>query len=153
MATTVTAATLTVNISESITLNGTTYDQTVTKAISSVGNVSKSIFNVIANGSSTVAEFAATPTGTVLFDSDDLKYIRVTNLDDTNPIIVNFASESNETAALELPAGASAVMFEDELAGNATGAAETGTSVITDIFVHNAHASETVDVEVVIATA
>ncbi len=38
MATTVTAATLTVNIQESITLNGVTYDKTTIKSIASVAN-------------------------------------------------------------------------------------------------------------------
>ena len=62
MATTVTAATLTVAVAESITLNGTTYDSTTNVSIASIANISKRIMTVAAGATSNVATFLSTVT-------------------------------------------------------------------------------------------
>ena len=87
MATTVTTATLSVSVTEEITLNGTTYDQTVTKSITGVGNVSKRIHTIPASTTTTLATFSATGNG-ANFDVEEIKYIRVTNLHDTNELLI-----------------------------------------------------------------
>ena len=152
MATTVTSAALTVELKEQITLNGTVYDQTITHSITGIGNVQKTIINLGNNASHTVAEFASSPRDNQ-FDVDDLKYIRVTNLDDTEEIVVNFIDASTETAAIQLEAGKSVVLFDTKIAGNSTGATETAGSAISDLKIHNPDSTNTVDVEIVIATA
>lgn len=87
MASTVTAATLTVTITESITLNGSDQGATNSFTVASVNEVSKRIVTVPANNDVTVATFAAATSSSVqAFDVNDVKYIRVTNLDDTNTI-------------------------------------------------------------------
>ena len=102
MATTVSTATLSVQIKEEITLNGTAYDQTITKSITGIGNVSKRIFTIPAGTTATLAEFLSTSTGEE-FDTEDTKYIRVTNLDDTNEVILTFFLEiSNIIILLKL---------------------------------------------------
>ncbi len=151
MATTVTAANLTVQIKEEITLNGTAYDQTVTHSISSIGNYMKKILPLGASASQLVNTFATSPRNNE-FDIDDLKYIRVTNLDDTDAVIVNFSDSGTATAAIEILAGKSVVLFDTDISGNATGNSETATTQLDTLAIYNPNAS-VIDVEIVIATA
>ena len=151
MATTVTAANLTVQIKEEITLNGTAYDQTVSHSISGIGNYMKKILPLGASATQTVNTFATTPRNNE-FDIDDLKYIRVTNLDDTDAVIVNFVDNTVATAAIEILAGKSVILFDTDISGNATGGAITSTTLLDTLAIHNPNAS-IIDVEIVIATA
>ena len=109
MATTVTTATLTVQIKEEITLNGTAYDTTVSKSITGVGNIFKRIFSIPASSSVTLATFISTVTDNQ-FDVEDVKYIRVTNLDDTDALVLTKAFNSTSSAT-ELKAQSSVVYF------------------------------------------
>ncbi len=151
MATTVTTATLTVDVKETLTLNGTVYDQTVSKSISSIGNVSKRIYTLPANTTMTVADFLSTSTGEE-YDTEDTKYIRLTNLDDTNEIIVTLAVTA-AAGAVELKPGSSTTLFSINANGAGSKAAQTTVDAIEAIYVHNAHGSASVDVELFIAGA
>jgi hypothetical protein len=151
MATTVTTATLSVQIKEEITLNGTAYDQTITKSITGIGNVSKRIFTIPASTTATLASFLSTSTGEE-FDTEDTKYIRVTNLDDTNEVILTL-SVSAAAGAIELKPTSSTTIFSINASGAGSKAAITSVEAIETLFIHNAHASASVDVEVFIATA
>ena len=87
MATTLAAATMTVSITESINLNGSNQGASNTLSIASIAQVSKRQITCLASNVTTVASFAAaTHTSVHAFDVDDVKYMRVTNLDDTNAI-------------------------------------------------------------------
>ena len=151
MATTVTSSTLTVQILEAITLNGTSYDQTVNHTITGIGNYMKKILPLGASATQTVNTFTTTPRNNE-FDIDDLKYIRVTNLDDTDAVIVNFRDSSTATAAIEILAGKSVILFDTDISGNSTGGAVTTTAALDKLAIHNPNAS-IIDVEIVIATA
>ena len=103
MATTLTAATLTVTHTEAISLNG--YDQGAknTLTIDSIANVMKRIVSCTASQTTTIATFAASVhTSVHALDVDDVKYIRITNVDDTN--------------ALELAVVGAATLYQVELA-------------------------------------
>lgn len=151
MATTVTSATLSVQIKEEITLNGTAYDQTITKSLTGVGNVSKRIFTIPASTSVTLATFISTVTDNQ-FDVEDVKYIRVTNLDDTNVLLLTKAFSAT-SAVTELKATSSVVYFTPNGKGATSKAAITTTDDIETLFVHNPHAGDALDCEVFIATA
>jgi hypothetical protein len=151
MATTISSATLTVQIKEEITLGGTTYDQTVNHTISGIGNYMKKILPLGASATHIVNTFATTPRNNE-FDIDDLKYIRVTNLDDTDSLIVNFIDNSTANASIEIQAGKSVVLFDTDISGNSTGAEITATTQIDSLKIHNPNAS-IIDCEIVIATA
>lgn len=150
MATTVTTATLTVQIKEEITLNGTTYDQEVNHRIASIGNFMKKILPLGASATQTVNTFTTAPINNE-FDIDDLKYIRVTNLDDTDAVIVNFIDSGTSNAAIEVLAGKSVILFDTDINGNADGSAITTTAQLSTLAIHNPNASVK-DVEIVIAT-
>tara|TARA_R100000654_G_scaffold14456_1_gene31101 strand:- start:7861 stop:8316 length:456 start_codon:yes stop_codon:yes gene_type:complete len=151
MATTVTTATLNVSVAEEITLNGTTYDQTITKTITGVGNVSKRIHTIPASTTTTLATFSGTGNG-VNFDVDDIKYIRVTNLDDTNVLLLTKAFSAT-SAATELRPGCSVTFFTPNGNGATSKAGITSTDDIESLFVHNPHGGDALDLELFIATS
>jgi hypothetical protein len=148
MATTVTPSTLTVQIKEEITLGGTSYDQTVTNSIADIATYSKRILTINAGTSHVVAQFGDN-TVNDLYDVQDVKYIRITNLDDTNSIIVT-ASGDNEAGAIELNPQESFQMFNGKVSGATAKAAITSVDDIESIYVHNATGGA--DIELVIAT-
>tara|TARA_R110000751_G_scaffold72132_3_gene146324 strand:- start:604 stop:1056 length:453 start_codon:yes stop_codon:yes gene_type:complete len=148
MATSVIPANLTTSIAESITLNGVDYTQTTTKTIASVTHVSKRIMTVSAGATSNVATFLSAVTNQA-FDTEDTKYIRITNLDDTTEVIVTL-SEASTAAGLELKAGASLPLFSINANGAASKAALTSAAAIEEIHVHNASGAA-IDLELFIA--
>jgi hypothetical protein len=87
MTSTVTAATMTVTLTESISLNGVDQGGTTTLTIASVNEVMKRIVTCSASHTTTVAEFrndVYEASGAI--DIEDSRYIRITNLDDTNSV-------------------------------------------------------------------
>ena len=87
MATTITAATLTVNLSETLTLGGQNYGGTKELTISNITEAFKRIVRCINSQTTTIATFSGNAFASAnAIDLEDAKYIRVTNLDDTNPV-------------------------------------------------------------------
>tara|TARA_R110000751_G_scaffold190270_1_gene296104 strand:+ start:127 stop:573 length:447 start_codon:yes stop_codon:yes gene_type:complete len=82
MATTVTTADLTVTVTETYTLNGVAYGNTINKSFSSNGQVLQRIMNVSTSDPAILNFGAADAAGQVKVG--DYKYFRITNLDDTN---------------------------------------------------------------------
>ena len=82
MATTVTAASLTVTITESYALNGVSYGNSMSKSFTGNGQVLQRIMNVSTSDPAVLNFGAADAAGQVAVA--DYKYFRVTNLDDTN---------------------------------------------------------------------
>ena len=151
MATTVTTATLKVDITEAITLNGVTYDKTTTQSITGIGQYYSRVYQLKASTTHTLVEFASDPSNNV-FDSDDFKYMRITNLDDTNAVNLTFAEESNVGCGFQLDAGESFVISALVVDSNTSGSAITSLGhSITDLFIRTG-GNET-DVEIVVATA
>ena len=151
MATTVTTATLTLDIKETISLNGVTYDKTTTKSITGIAQYNSRVYQLKASTTHTLVEFTSDPSNNV-FDSDDFKYMRITNLDDTNAINITFAEESNVGCAFQLDAGESFVISALTVDSNTSGSAITSLGhTISDVFIRTG--AEETDVEIVVATA
>ena len=121
MASTVTASTLTVSLTESINLNGQEMGATNTFTVASVNEVYKRIVTCLANVDTTIAHFnTQVDVEDSGIDTQNAKYIRVTNLDDTNSVNLNLqvdvtesgsgVADPNETATILLAAGESFVM-------------------------------------------
>ena len=149
MATTITAATLTVTVSEEITLNNNNYNSTITKEIASIGNYARRIFTVLASSTHTLAEFASSATNDK-FDLEDTKYVRVTNLDDTSDLTLTLGG-SSVAAGIKIPAGGSHVLFSPDINGAASGSALTSTASLVNLYIHNATGAA-VDIVLVVAT-
>ena len=80
-------ATLTVTLTEELTLNGAAIGGTNTLSIGSIDEVTKRIVTCTASQTTTVLTFAASVhTSVQAIDVNDCKYVRVTNLDSTNAV-------------------------------------------------------------------
>ena len=115
MATTIEAATLTVTLTEEITLNGQDKGATNTLTVASVTEVSQRIINVPASEVVILAMGAAVAAGQ--FDEDDVRYIRITNKDDTNHVTLVFRSESGDECVHKLDYGQSFIYAGDNSGG------------------------------------
>lgn len=129
-------ATLTTTIKEELTLNGIERGSINTLSITSVSEVFQRMATCPANQDTTIASFkAAVNTSDGSLDLDDVKYIRVTNLDSTNSITLSLqiSAAENGTAdastSILLAAGRSFIMGSPH-DGIATD--DDGTTVITD---------------------
>jgi hypothetical protein len=104
MATTIAAATLTVTLTEAITLNGQDKGSVNTLTIASITEVSQRIVE-IPTTEITILSFGPTNPGAGAFDEADVRYIRLTNKDDANFIQVTVISENNNESVHKLEKG------------------------------------------------
>ena len=116
MTTTLTAATLTVTLKESIELNGVEQGATNTKTIASVNEVSKRIVTVTTTEAEVIA-FHASAISSGTFIEGDVRYVRFTNLDDTNHVTLTFKNENDDEFAVKLDAGHSFIFPGDNSGG------------------------------------
>ena len=105
MASTLTAATMTVTINESVTLNGKNQGSTNTLSIPSIVEVSKRIMTCLTSEVTLVSFAAAVAQGTYI--DADVRYVRITNLDDANYVTLNIEGESSTDFSVRLDAGSS----------------------------------------------
>ena len=114
-------AVLSVTHYETIVLNGQEYGNTNSYSISGINNIYKRIVTCPADVDTTILRTGVTVDVTdSSMDVQNVKYIRVANLDSTNSVNVNLqidvtesgsgASAANETATILLAAGQSFVM-------------------------------------------
>ena len=111
MTSTLTAATLTVKIHESISLNGKDQGGTTSLSLSSINEISKRIVTVTTSEVEVIAMSTAASTGTYI--EGDVRYMRFSNLDDTNHITLTFKNENNDEFAVKLDKGQSFIYNGD----------------------------------------
>ena len=105
MASTISNAALTVTVTETLNINGSNHGSERQMTISGVNEVSKRIMTItttgtqIFKGHATLASFGQ-------YIDGNIKYIRVTNLDDTNSVAIHIEDTTNTTyAQILIPAG------------------------------------------------
>ena len=113
-------ATLTSTITETVTLNGKERGSEISLDIASVTQVMHRIVTCPTGQDTTVATFASVADDSAVsgsLDVEDVKYIRVTNLDGTNPVNLSLQvdageddSAADESATILLAAGRSFIM-------------------------------------------
>ena len=128
MASTVTAATMTVTIAEDITLSGSQQGASNTFTIASVNEVSKRIVTVPTSEKTIIAMGTAISNGT--FIESDVRYIRITNLDDTNHVSLTFKDENASEFAVKLDKGQSFI-YNGDLSGGVVDTMDAGTTALT----------------------
>ena len=141
MASTITASTLTVKITETISLNGKDQGGTNTFTIGSVKDVFKRIVTIASGDDATVLVFKSTTAiADGSLDKDNVKYIRITNLDDTNSVNISLqldSGEDNSAADLSvthlLEAGRSFIMGTPDEAAHADDDSATIITALTDL--------------------
>ena len=93
-------ATLTVTLTESISLNGREQGATNSFTVANVDETYKRIVTCPEDVDTTIATFrTSTSTADNALDLEDVKYIRVTNLDSTNPVNLSLQVAKDEDAA------------------------------------------------------
>ena len=168
MTSTLTASTMTVTISESITLNGANQGSTTSMSVGSIAKVYKRIITVPISGSGTITLLTTTgDEGTTVdagkFIVADMKYLRITNLNDTAGEGVklqiarddNSDGTDNECAWFLLEEGKSLILNTLNAAFDAAAGDLDSPSLdeITDIRALNESGSVAVDLEIFIASA
>tara|TARA_R100000951_G_C2525190_1_gene144692 strand:+ start:47 stop:529 length:483 start_codon:yes stop_codon:yes gene_type:complete len=111
-------ADLTVTITEAVTLNGSSRGSTNTLTVAGVDDIYHRIITCPDDVPVTVANFhATTGTSDSSLDVENVKYIRVTNMDSSNPVIIDLQMDTAEddsaaadNCAMLLEAGKSFVM-------------------------------------------
>ena len=116
MASTLSSATMTVRVVESIKLNGTEQGAINTKTITGINEISKRIIT-ITTAESVIATFSAAVASAGHYVAADVRYMRFTNLDDTNFITLTFRNQDNDEAAIKLDAGQSFIWNADNSGG------------------------------------
>ena len=114
MASTLTAATLTITLTESISINGQEKGSTNALTIGSVTEVSQRIVNVPTSEVTVLAMGTAVASGQ--FVEGDVRYIRITNKDDTNHVTLTFKNENDDEFAIKLDYGQSFI-YNGDLSG------------------------------------
>jgi len=109
MASTITATTATVKITETLNLNNKDRGSSVTASIASIGELVREI-KTVGTGGNTVMQFGTKGAG--IMSSSDVKYIRITNLDDTNYVDI--------TCSDHITAGSSGHLFTIKLTAGQT---------------------------------
>jgi hypothetical protein len=91
-------ADLTVTLTESVTLNGTARGSTNTLTVTGVDDIYHRIITCPDDSQVAIATFKSTLSNTTeqVMDMENVKYIRVTNLDNSNPVILNLMVDTNE---------------------------------------------------------
>ena len=132
MASTITAATMTVKITESISLNGKDQGAINSFTIPSVATISKRIIDVPASEVEIIAmSSSAVSSGT--FIESDVKYIRITNLDDTNHVTLLFKNENDNEFAVKLDKGQSFI-YNGDLTGGVVDTMDAATDTLSVSF-------------------
>ena len=150
MATTLSAATLTVTITESINLQGMNQGATNTLSLASIAEVSKRIVNVPALEVEIVAMSTAVAAGT--FVESTVKYIRITNLDDTNPLELAVVGAAT-LYQVELAAGESHILGNPDALMLAEADTSPSFGTMADIASLQVNpAGNAIDVELIVAS-
>ena len=107
----ITPSTLTTTVSESITLNGHTYGNTVTETIASIKDIYQRTITVPLTETILYTTVTGTDTGTTAgaFDEDGIKYMRVSNIDD-NFIHLHFEMVGGDEMHYKLEGGKSFIL-------------------------------------------
>ena len=119
MASTITAANLKVKITEEVILNGKDQGGTTELTIASIANAVKRIVNIgtdeiglLGFGTAYNTELSKTYLAGQ-FDEDTVRYIRITNLDDTNHIALILKNENNDEFGVKVDKGCSFIYGVD----------------------------------------
>ena len=157
MASTVTSATMTVTITEKISLNGRDQGNTNTLSISGISEISSRIVTATTDKLELLAFGAGIGKGS--FAKADVRYIRFTNLDDTNHLNLFFTNNADDEFTVVLDKGQSFIYNGDLTGGvaatmdaNSAGTASSGQCVdLAKVSVQTD--SDSCDLEYIVACA
>ena len=153
MATTVIAADLTVTVTESYTLNGVNYGNTMNKTFTGNGEVIQRIMTIAAQSRGSawtnIINFGAADAAGIA-DITNYKYFRIKNLDDTNFLELRVTGTA-DSFFVKIKAGETFLLMDNEIDAVAS---STSVGALTDITQIGANANtDAIDIEFVVVTA
>jgi len=110
-------STLTVSLTESLTIDDRDYGSVQSFTIPSILEVSKRIVTATTTEATILSFGAAAGAGT--FIVGDVMYLRISNIDDTNHVVLTFVNENDDEFAVKLDKGHSFMMVGDAVGGMA----------------------------------
>ena len=154
MATTIVPSDLNVTITESYTLNGVSYGNTMNKTYTDNGQVSQRVMSIAGKGDGTdwtdiLALSTVDGQGQVV--KTDYKYFRITNLDTVNTLNLRVYNGSDYVAIEVSPA--STQLFMDAGIDSPVGTGAITLADIEAIAGQSSSATEAIDVEFIMVTA
>ena len=126
MATTIAAAPLSVNITESIIINGQSMGSVNSLSVADVTEVYKRIVTVPFGSEVPIYTTHDTTVGGSVFDDDLVKYVRITNKDDTNFVTLRITDANSDEFAYKLNKGESFLLYSHDTSMNAKEAGAAG---------------------------
>ena len=110
-----TGSTLTVQVTETCSINSRDYGGYSTEEITGIKNVTKRIETITATEATIIAFDTAIGAGTYI--PANVAYMRFTNLDDTNFVTLTFKNAADDEVAIKVDAGKSFMMVGDNSGG------------------------------------
>ena len=145
MALTISSATLTVTVTESISLNGSTMGASNVLTVGSINEINQRIVTLDAGNVRALFEF-----GTVVapgkFISANVKYLRITNKDDTNGVSLNLESASSNCWIVVL-AGQSFMLSASTAGIEADDDTTIAAPTLQDVVKISAHSANVIDLD------
>ena len=152
-------ATLTVTHKENLTLHGSEEGKTNTQSITGINDVYKRVVTCTNDVDTTLAVFKATVnTADSAIDIENVRYLRVTNLDSADPVHLSLQVDAatdgaDQQATIHLAAGQSFIMGKTDLGIAAAGDAVLDTTLVDlESIIAQPTGADTLQVEVFIAS-
>ena len=109
-------ADLVVTLTETLTLNSDSYDNSNAITIGSIVEIDKRVVTITTN-EATIATFSGTVGSAGHYNDGNVRYMRFTNLDGTNFITLTFRNQDNDEVAIKIDAGHSFIWCGDNSTG------------------------------------
>ena len=145
MASTITAGTLTVKLTESISLNGSEMGSTNTLTINAINEINQRIVTVDAANVRTLFNFGGTIAAGE-FVRANVKYLRITNKDDTNTVSINIRGNTTN-CWVEVEPGGSFVLTTASSMMEADDDTTVATPVLEDLQIISAYSASGADLD------
>ena len=117
MASTITPATLNVTIREQITMNGTDYGAVTRYAADNITEISRRIVTTNGTASTEIIRFQPSASAGQYINTD-VRYVRITNLDDSNYATLRFRGSASTDYAFRLDPTSSHVLMTSQPSGS-----------------------------------
>lgn len=114
MATTITQTSLITTISESISINGVVYGNTISKSFDGNGKVDQRVMEINSASLTPIFDFTATaPDAAGSGVDNEFTYFRITNVDDSIAVTLELYVSAIHSSYIRIPAGCSFVLMNN----------------------------------------
>ena len=156
MATTIVPSNLIVTITESYSLNGVDYGNSMNKTYESNGQVSQRVMSIAGKGTESsiftdILELS-TVDGQGKVVKADYKYFRINNLDTVNTLNLRFLTTGTEYVSVKVLPGSTFLLMDNGLDVTSSAAGVITFTEITKIAGQSSSATEAIDVEFLMVT-